>query len=77
VIARVVLMLTIGGLLASFHGALRLPAPIAAQDLVLTPVGRLGGREPLPTAEGLPGAPLPSPTPALWQPSSWSRYGTG
>jgi hypothetical protein len=63
-IARVVLMLTIGALLASLLGALRLPPPSAAQDLVPTPVGRLGGREPLPTAEGMPGAPLPSPTSA-------------
>src|SRR5687767_4284161 len=49
-----VLVLLTLALLVSVLVACGLPRPAAAQDLLPAPVGQLGGREPLPTAEGLP-----------------------
>ena len=60
---RIASSLVAAALLATVLGASRL-APTAAQDLLPTPVGQLGGREELPTAVSAPTEPLPSPTPA-------------
>ena len=57
------LALGAGALLVSLFIAFSLVRPISAQDLFPTPEGRLGGRMPLPTAEGLPSGPLPQDTP--------------
>ena len=62
-IGRVVLMLTLVALLASFLVAFGLPRPVSAQDPMPTPVGQLGGPMPLPTVPGLLGGPLPQDTP--------------
>jgi hypothetical protein len=62
-IGRVVLMLTLVALLASFLVAFELPRPVSAQDPMPTPVGQLGGPMPLPTAPGLLGGSLPQETP--------------
>ena len=61
---RVVLVLMAVAFLLSLFIALELPRPVSAQDPQPTPAGQLGGRMPLPTAEGLPGGPLPQNTPA-------------
>ena len=58
------IMLVAGALLVSLFIAFGLARPMSAQDLFPTPEGRLGGRMPLPTAEGLPSGPLPQTTPA-------------
>ncbi len=58
------IMLVAGALLVSLFIAFGLARPMSAQDLFPTPEGRLGGRMPLPTAESLPGGPLPQTTPA-------------
>ena len=52
-IGRFVLLLIVGVLLVSLLIALDLPRPVSAQDPLPTPAGQLGGRMPLPTAEGL------------------------
>jgi hypothetical protein len=62
-IGRVVLMLMLVALLASFLVAFELPRPASAQDPMPTPVGQLGGPMPLPTAPGLLGGSLPQETP--------------
>jgi hypothetical protein len=62
-IGRVVLVLLVVALLMSLLITLGLPRPVAAQDPLPTPVGQLGGRMPLPTAEGLPVGSLPQDTP--------------
>ena len=62
-IGRVVLMLTLVALLASFLVAFELPRPVSAQDPMPTPAGQLGGPMPLPTAPGPLGGPLPQDTP--------------
>ena len=63
-IGRFGLALIAGALLVSLLIAFGLPRPMSAQDLFPTPEGRLGGRMPLPTAEGLPAESLPEDTPA-------------
>ena len=63
-IGRFGLALIAGALLVSLYIAFGLPGPMSAQDLFPTPEGRLGGRMPLPTAEGLPAESLPQDTPA-------------
>lgn len=63
-IARFVLVPMVLALLVSFLIAFGLPRPVSAQDPLPTPVGRLGGRMPLPTAESLPAGSLPENTPA-------------
>src|SRR3954467_12083925 len=62
-IGRVVLMLMLVALLASFLVAFELPRPASAQDPMPTPVGQLGGPMPLPTAPDPLGGPLPQDTP--------------
>jgi hypothetical protein len=62
-IGRVALVLTVVALLVSLLITLRLPHSAFAQDPEPTPVGQLGGRMPLPTAEGLPVGSLPLETP--------------
>ena len=62
--SRLGLALVAGALLASLFIVFGLLRPMAAQDLFPTPEGRLGGRMPLPTAEGLPSGSLPQNTPA-------------
>ena len=64
-IGRVVLVLMTVALLGSLLIAFDLPHPVSAQDPLPTPAGRLGGREPLPTAEGLLDVPRPQNTPTL------------
>ena len=61
---RCSLALVAGALLVSLFISFGPARPISAQDLFPTPEGRLGGRMPLPTAEGLPGDALPQDTPA-------------
>ena len=58
------LALVTGALLASLFIAFGLPRHMLAQDLFPTPEGRLGGRMPLPTAEGVPSGSVPQNTPA-------------
>jgi hypothetical protein len=60
---RFSLALVAGALLASLSIVIGLPRPMSAQDLFPTPEGRLGGRMPLPTAEGVPSGSLPENTP--------------
>jgi hypothetical protein len=62
-IGRFGLPLVAGALLVSLFIALGLSRPMSAQDLFPTPEGRLGGRMPLPTAEGVPAGSLPQETP--------------
>jgi hypothetical protein len=57
------LVLALVVLLAGLLGTSGLPS-VAAQDELPTPVGQLGGREPLPTAAGATTEPPPSQTPA-------------
>jgi hypothetical protein len=61
---RLSLALGAGALFVSLFIAFGLARPMSAQDLFPTPEGRLGGRMPLPTAEGPPGDSLPQDTPA-------------
>ena len=61
---RIGLALVAGALLVGLFILFGLARPMSAQDLFPTPEGRLGGRMPLPTAESLPGGPLPQDTPA-------------
>src|SRR5687767_11452262 len=61
---RVGLALVAGALLVCLFILFGLTRSMSAQDLFPTPEGRLGGRMPLPTAETLPGGPLPQDTPA-------------
>ena len=63
-IGRFGLALVAGALLVSLFIAFGLSRPMSAQDYFPTPEGRLGGRMPLPTAEGVPGGSLPQETPA-------------
>ena len=63
-IGRFGLALVAGALLVSLFIAFGLSRPMSAQDLFPTPEGWLGGRMPLPTAEGVPGGSLPQETPA-------------
>ena len=67
-IARISFALVALALLAHIFDAPRLPLA-AAQDVLPTPVGHLGGREPLPTAPGVPIEPLPSATPSAPDPA--------
>jgi hypothetical protein len=62
-IRRFGLPLVAGALLVSLFIALGLSRPMSAQDLFPTPEGRLGGRMPLPTVEGVPAGSLPQETP--------------
>jgi hypothetical protein len=62
-IPRAVFLLALVVLLAGICDAWRLPSA-TAQDVLPTPVGQLGGREPLPSAVGASIAPPTSPTPA-------------
>jgi hypothetical protein len=62
-IGRFILVLTLVALLMSLLLSFGPPRPLAAQDLLPTPVGHLGGPIPLPTAENLPGGSLPENTP--------------
>jgi len=62
-IRRFGLSLVAGALLVSLSIPFGLPRPMSAQDLFPTPEGRLGGRMPLPTAEGVPIDSLPQNTP--------------
>jgi hypothetical protein len=71
-IRRFGLPLVAGALLVSLFIALGLSRPMSAQDLFPTPEGRLGGRMPLPTAEGVPSGSLPQDTP---EPSGHSLAG--
>jgi hypothetical protein len=61
---RIGLALVAGALLVGLFILFGLTRSMSAQDLFPTPEGRLGGRMPLPTAESLPGGPLPQDTPA-------------
>ena len=65
-IGRFILVLTLVALLVSLLLSFGSPRPLAAQDLLPTPVGHLGGPVPLPTAPGLIGdSPLQNtPVPA-------------
>src|SRR5215213_1613269 len=65
-IGRFILVLTFVALLVSLLLSFGSPRPLAAQDLLPTPVGHLGGPVPLPTAPGLIGdSPLQNtPVPA-------------
>jgi hypothetical protein len=65
-IGRFILVLTLVALLVSLLLSFGSPHPLAAQDLLPTPVGHLGGPMPLPTAPGLIGdSPLQNtPVPA-------------
>lgn len=71
-IGRFGLALVAGAVLVSLLIAFGLARPISAQDLFPTPEGRLGGRMPLPTAEGVPSGSLPQDTP---EPSGHSLAG--
>jgi hypothetical protein len=71
-IGRFGLALVAGAVLVSLLIAFGPPHPISAQDLFPTPEGRLGGRMPLPTAEGVPSGSLPQNTP---EPSGHSLAG--
>jgi hypothetical protein len=62
-IGRFGLALVAGAVLVSLLSASGPPHPMSAQDLFPTPEGRLGGRMPLPTAEGVPSGSLPQDTP--------------
>ena len=62
-IGRLILMLTLAGLLMSLLAAFGPPRDVSAQDPMPTPVGQLGGPMPLPTAPGLLGGSLPQETP--------------
>jgi hypothetical protein len=62
--SRLGLALVAGALLVSLFILFGPSRPMSAQDLFPTPEGRLGGRMPLPTAEGLPSGSLPQETPA-------------
>ena len=62
-IVRFGLTLLAGALLMSLFLVIGSLRPISAQDLFPTPEGRLGGRMPLPTAEGVPIDSLPQNTP--------------
>jgi hypothetical protein len=72
-IGRFGLALVAGAVLVSLLIAFGPPHPMSAQDLFPTPEGRLGGRMPLPTAEGVPSGSLPQDTP---EPSGHSLAGT-
>jgi hypothetical protein len=71
-IGRFGLALVAGAVLVSLLIAFGLPFPMSAQDLFPTPEGRLGGRMPLPTAEGVPSGSQPQDTP---EPSGHSLAG--
>jgi hypothetical protein len=62
-IGRFGALLIAGALLVSLFIAFGPARPLSAQDLFPTPEGRLGGRMPLPTVEGLPSGSLPENTP--------------
>ena len=62
-IGRLVLVLMVVALLVSLLIAFGPRRPVSAQDPLPTPVGQLGGRMPLPTAEGLPAGSQPQNTP--------------
>lgn len=62
-VRRFILVVIVVMLVMRVLDAVSLPGPVAAQDLLPTPPGHLGGPVPLPTAESPPGS-LPEDTPA-------------
>jgi hypothetical protein len=72
-IGRFILVLTLVALLVSLVLSFGPPRPLAAQDLLPTPVGHLGGPMPLPTAPGLISGSLLQNTPV---PAGHPLFGT-
>jgi hypothetical protein len=63
-LARLMLGLIALVLLGTLLGAVHRAPPTSAYEPLPTPVGQLGGREPLPTAVGMPTPPSSVPPPA-------------